>query len=147
MKKYNEKSPRTRLMESMIFLAHEYQHLKAIEIKNKRRIKNKGNQCYLYLRSATCEQDSNQLAKQEKECQTYAKHHHLKIVGVYTDKGVNGLNINRLGLNQVMKDIEKNKIQNLITLDMPRLSRDYVFYLLLSNKFEEMNLKVHFARD
>ena len=45
---------------------------------------------------------------------------------IYIDDGYSGLNFNRPGFQRMIEDIEKGKINLVITKDLSRLGRDYI---------------------
>ena len=49
-----------------------------------------------------------------------------EIVEIYIDDGYSGLNYNRPAFKRMIEDIEKKKINLVITKDLSRLGRDYI---------------------
>ena len=49
-----------------------------------------------------------------------------KLIDIYIDQGFTGTNFNRPGFKRMIKDIELEKINMVITKDLSRLGRDYI---------------------
>lgn len=49
-----------------------------------------------------------------------------KLIDIYIDQGFTGTNFNRPGFQRMIKDIELEKINMVITKDLSRLGRDYI---------------------
>ena len=56
----------------------------------------------------------------------YVKKNNLKLIGEYIDDGYSGTNFDRPAFKKLISDIEKNKIDIVITKDLSRLGRDYI---------------------
>lgn len=50
----------------------------------------------------------------------------LKIVKEYVDDGFTGTNFNRPGFQEMLKDIEEEKIDCIVTKDLSRFGRDHI---------------------
>ncbi len=60
----------------------------------------------------------------------------------YIDDGYTGTNFNRPNFQRMLKDIENEKINAVITKDLSRLGRDYIMSgYYLENYFKEKNIK------
>ena len=56
----------------------------------------------------------------------YCLQHGYTIYKVYTDDGYSGLNFNRPGFKELLKDVERGAVNMVITKDLSRLGRDYI---------------------
>ena len=54
------------------------------------------------------------------------EHDDLYIVGEYADDGFTGTNFNRPGFQKMLEDIEKGKIDCIVTKDLSRFGRDHI---------------------
>lgn len=54
------------------------------------------------------------------------EHEELEVVGEYADDGFTGTNFNRPGFQKMLKDIEDEKIDCIITKDLSRFGRDHI---------------------
>lgn len=64
--------------------------------------------------------------------QRYIKENNLELIKEYVDDGVSGTTFDRPSFNELLKDIEKQNINMVITKDLSRLGRDYIktgFYI------------------
>lgn len=58
--------------------------------------------------------------------QRYVKESNLTLIKEYVDDGISGTTFDRPGFNEMLQDIEKGKINMVITKDLSRLGRDYI---------------------
>lgn len=72
--------------------------------------------------NANSESINNQKAYIEK----YIQDNNLYITKIYIDDGYSGLNFERPGFQEMIKDIENKEIDTIITKDLSRLGRDYI---------------------
>jgi len=56
----------------------------------------------------------------------YCKDNGFKIHDYYVDDGFSGTNFNRPSFQRLLKDVEDNKVNLIITKDLSRLGRDYI---------------------
>lgn len=78
----------------------------------------------LYLRVSTLEQTENfSLKAQENKLRAYAEAKSLTNIKVYNDGGYSGSNLNRPALTQLLKDVQNDKIDNILVYKLDRLSR------------------------
>lgn len=70
--------------------------------------------------------ESMSIGTQRSILMDYCKTNNLPIFGIYTDDGVSGLHFERAGFQQMLADIEAEKINMVITKDLSRLGRDYI---------------------
>ena len=70
--------------------------------------------------------ESTSIGTQRSIMTDYCLEHGYEIVNVYVDDGFSGLNFNRPGFQNLLEDIDRNKINLVITKDLSRLGRDYI---------------------
>ena len=70
--------------------------------------------------------DSNSIANQKKLLEAFAKEHELDNIRHYTDDGWSGGNFDRPAWNQMLQDIEQDRISTVLVKDMSRVGRDYL---------------------
>ena len=83
----------------------------------------------IYLRlSQEDEKDgqSESIGNQRDFITRYVLEQNWNITDIYIDDGYSGLNFNRPDFKRMISDIEKNRINLVITKDMSRLGRDYI---------------------
>lgn len=99
----------------------------------------------IYLRlSKEDERDteSGSITNQRAILLNYIKENNLTYIAEYVDDGVSGTTFNRLGFNRLLKDIETQKINMVITKDTSRLGRDHIeFGYYVEKYFPEHNVR------
>lgn len=70
--------------------------------------------------------ESESVQNQRAILMQYIKENKLNFVKEYVDDGVSGTSFDRPGFNQMIEDIEQDKINMVITKDLSRLGRNYV---------------------
>ena len=70
--------------------------------------------------------ESGSISNQRLILLDYIKKNHLEYVDEYVDDGVSGTTFERTGFQRMMKDIEKKRINMVITKDTSRLGRDHI---------------------
>ncbi len=70
--------------------------------------------------------DSNSIANQKKLLEAFARDHELDNIRHYTDDGWSGGNFDRPAWNQMLQDIEQDRISTVLVKDMSRVGRDYL---------------------
>ncbi len=79
----------------------------------------------IYLRLSKEDKKTNNSIDIQREITTnYANKYNYQIVGEYVDNGYSGILSSRPGLNKLILDIVKNKVNMVIVKDMSRLTRD-----------------------
>ena len=71
-------------------------------------------------------QESESIGNQRKIIKRFLEENNLSFVDEYVDDGVSGTTFDRKGFNRLIQDIEKNRINMVITKDLSRLGRDYI---------------------
>lgn len=111
----------------------------------------------IYCRESTTQQ-TNSLKNQMDKCKEYCVSNGFKIDKVITDN-LSALNYNRPGLNQILKLILENKIENLIIYYKDRLTRfgfemfeelskiNNFNIIVIDNSETDKNKEVEFAED
>ncbi len=87
-------------------------------------------------------QESESIGNQRKIIERYVKENNLTVIDEYVDDGVSGTTFDRPEFNRLVTDIEKQKINMVITKDLSRLGRDYIktgFYI--ENYFPERGVR------
>lgn len=100
----------------------------------------------IYIRLSREDEDklleSESITNQKSLLLQYAKENSLKVYDIYIDDGYSGTNFDRPGFKRLIEDIEKNKINMVITKDMSRLGRDYIGTgNLIERYFPEHNIR------
>ena len=86
----------------------------------------------LYVRLSREDEDKNandfsESIKNQKEfLSEYAIKHGYNIIDIYADDGISGTTFDRQDFNRMISDIEKGRINMVITKDLSRLGRDYI---------------------
>ena len=70
--------------------------------------------------------ESNSIINQKKILEDYAAQHGLTNIRHYTDDGISGTRFDRPGFQQMISDIEDDKVGAVIIKDMSRFGRDYL---------------------
>jgi len=86
--------------------------------------------------------DSSSIQTQKQMLEQYAKQNQFNYTKFYIDDGYSGTSFERPGLQDLIKDIEKDKVGIIITKDLSRLGRDYLktgYYL--ENYFPEHKVR------
>ena len=90
--------------------------------------------------------ESNSISNQRKQIYEYI-HHDSELsryeVVEFCDDGYSGTNMDRPGMQKMLKEVKANKIQCIIVKDMSRFSRDYIemgTYLWECGLFQSMTV-------
>lgn len=70
--------------------------------------------------------DSSSIQSQKELLTKYAEDHRWNIFDIYVDDGYSGTNFERPGFQRMCRDIEKGKIDIVVTKDLSRLGRNYI---------------------
>jgi len=87
-------------------------------------------------------QESESITNQRNLILRYIKDNNLELFDEYIDDGVSGTTFDRPSFNRLIRDIEDNKVNMVITKDLSRLGRDYIktgFYI--ESYFPERNIR------
>ena len=94
-----------------------------------------------YIRVSTSEQAEKgiSLANQKQKIKAYAEVKDLDLIGIISDKGISGKNLNRPGINEIINLINKGKIDAVVVYKLDRLTRNtkdllYLFDDLFTKK-------------
>lgn len=86
--------------------------------------------------------DSESIKNQQTMLEKYAKEQNLSVYHIYIDDGFSGTNIDRPNFQQMLEDIEAQKVNMVITKDLSRFSRDYsATGKFLDEYFPEKNVR------
>ena len=86
--------------------------------------------------------ESESINNQRNILLQYLKQNNLQLEEEYIDDGVSGTSFDRPAFNQMIKDIENNRINMVITKDLSRLGRDYI----MSGYYTEQYFPEHRVR-
>ncbi|MCF8009977.1 MAG: recombinase family protein [Clostridiales bacterium] len=100
----------------------------------------------IYVRVSTDEQVQHgfSLAEQKETCRARATALKVSTIKEFTDEGISGTTLDRLGLTQLRKAVNCGEVDTLILRDPDRLSRKLAHQLLLSEEFEKAGVKLEF---
>ncbi len=95
------------------------------------------NRTAIYLRLSRDDgnDESQSIQSQRGILMSYVEKQGLNFVGEYVDDGYSGTNFDRPDFNRLIDDIEKSKIDVLITKDLSRLGRNYIQVGLYTEEF------------
>jgi len=95
--------------------------------------KSSGSKIYnvgIYLRLSREDDENNAVSQsitnQKDFLTTYAIENEFNIIDYYIDDGYSGTTFDRPDFNRLIEDIEKGRINTVITKDLSRLGRDYI---------------------
>lgn len=98
--------------------------------------------------------ESMSIGTQRSILMDYCEEHGYEIYDIYIDDGYSGLNFNRPDFQRMLEDIDKRRINMVVTKDLSRLGRDYIMtgyyteiffptegirYVALSDNFDTEN--------
>lgn len=93
-----------------------------------------------YIRVSTEEQvkHGQGLEMQEREIRQYAKRNKIKLLNIFSDKGISGANdiSKRQGLNALLDYCKKNKVDQILITKMDRLARDVFIQLWIEKELK-----------
>ena len=95
-------------------------------------LKNTGNKEYsvaIYMRLSKDDGDkeeSESITNQRKILKSFVKENNYTLYDEYVDDGYSGTNFNRPAFQRLLNDIEKGKVNMVITKNLARLGRDYI---------------------
>lgn len=72
-------------------------------------------------------QESESIGNQRKIIKRFLEENNLNFVDEYVDDGVSGTTFDREGFNRLIRDIENKRINMVVTKDLSRLGRNYIF--------------------
>ena len=105
--------------------------------------------CAIYTRKSSeegLEQDFNSLAAQRESCEAYIRSQKAEgwvaLPHHYDDGGISGGTLERPAIQQLMLDIEKNKIDHVIVYKIDRLTRSLTDFAKLIDQFDEYKVSM-----
>lgn len=94
----------------------------------------------IYIRSAM-KDESGKIEKQLERLQEYATENGGTVVGVYIDNGYSGCRMFwRRSLKKMLRQCKKGNIDDVIVLDVSRLSRKYEHFTKICGKLQRYNV-------
>lgn len=81
---------------------------------------------YMRLSKEDGKKDSGSIGSQREILRRYAAEKGFEIFGEYVDEGFSGTNFERPAFKKMLRDMEKGKINLILTKDLSRLGRDYI---------------------
>lgn len=99
----------------------------------------------IYVRVSTEEQAKEGISidAQIERCKSYCKARGWKVFNVYTDAGHSAGSMKRPAIQQLLQEIDKNKIQNILVYKIDRFSRNLKDLINLLANFKEKG--IHFT--
>lgn len=89
----------------------------------------------LYIRLSKeddSELESQSITNQRSMLLSFADKNNIEVFNIYVDDGWSGTDFDRPGFRRMIADIEKKKVNMVVTKDLSRLGRDYIqtgFYI------------------
>lgn len=83
--------------------------------------------------------ESESIQNQRTLLENYVKKKNLNIYDEYIDDGFSGTNFDRPSFQRLLKDIEKKRVNMVITKDLSRLGRDYIHTGYLLEQYFPLN--------
>ena len=96
-------------------------------LENLNNIYNVGIYIRLYREDDDKAEMSESITNQKSLLLQYVKENNLRVYDIYIDDGYSGTNFDRPDFNRLLNDIELGKVNMVITKDMSRLGRDYIW--------------------
>ena len=81
---------------------------------------------YMRLSKEDGKKDSGSIGSQREILRNFAAENGFEIFGEYIDEGFSGTNFERPAFKKMLEDVEKGKINLILTKDLSRLGRDYI---------------------
>jgi DNA invertase Pin-like site-specific DNA recombinase len=91
--------------------------------------------------------ESNSITNQKAILAKYAEEHGFGNTRFFVDDGVSGTMFDRAGLNEMLAEINADKVAVVITKDQSRIGRDVLEVGLLKRQFDEHNVRFIAAAD
>lgn len=106
--------------------------------------------CAIYTRCASASTDGKNILEQEEQCHAYINKHDnngwIFVEKIYRDNGVSGMSLDRLGLNQLIDDAQKQKFDYIVTTCPSRLSRQLDNLEYLYQTLRGYGVEIHYAQ-
>ena len=71
--------------------------------------------------------ESESIETQKALLNQYCLEHQFNVVGYYIDDGITGTNFERPSFERMLNDIDEGKINVVVTKDLSRFGRDYIY--------------------
>ena len=93
-----------------------------------------------YIRLSVLNRDPHgSVENQRLIIEEWGQKHQVPIMRYYIDNGFSGKCFNRSAFQEMLRDIEKGKIDCVIVKDLSRLGRDYITFVLINDQFNTTN--------
>lgn len=104
--------------------------------------------CVIYTRVATVIStiDGNDIGKQEKECNKFAKAKGYRILNTFEDIAKSAHDSKRKGLREMIRFCGKNKVNAVITTDPERIARDPSLYIRIKGLLKHSGAEIECVR-
>jgi len=100
------------------------------------------NKAFGYIRVSTGKQKAGETYMyQEKAIRDYAEKNNLKIIDMFNDKGISGIETDREHFNEMMTRIDE--VKNVIFFEWSRISRNMLFSSYLLYEFTKIGTILH----
>ena len=96
---------------------------------------------YVRVSTEIQKEKDNSVRSQIKCIKKYCEDCNYELVGIYKDEGVSGLKSNRDGLNDMMVDIKKSKVDMVVVYSLSRLGRKLVDVVGWVNGLEKLGIQ------
>jgi len=94
---------------------------------------------YVRLSREDGNDESQSITYQKELLEEYVRNNGWNIYDIYVDDGYSGTNFERPGFKRLIKDIENKKINLIITKDLSRLGRNYIYTGYYTEEFFPIN--------
>ena len=94
---------------------------------------------YCRLSQEDGKDESQSISSQKDIITNYVKSQNWHIYDYYVDDGFSGTNFNRPGFNRLIKDIKLGRVNLVVTKDLSRLGRNYLYTGYLTEEFFPSN--------
>jgi site-specific DNA recombinase len=96
---------------------------------------------YVRVSSEMQKEKDNSIRSQIKSIKKYCDDYGLELVGIYKDEGISGLKSNRDGLNRMLTEIKKLKVDMVLVYSLSRLGRKLVDVVGWVNDLESKGIR------
>lgn len=101
----------------------------------------------IYARYSSHNQREESIEGQLRECEIFAKHNNIKLIGQYIDRALSGRTDNRADFQRMIRDAEKGKFDVVIVYKMDRFARNRYDSATYKAKLRRHGIKVLSAKE